>query len=123
MLADSTRLVQVLLNILSNAVKFTPAGGRIAVTAGPDGTGVRISIADTGIGMSPEELAVALQPFGQVESSMTRRHQGTGLGLPLTKALVEGQGGRMHVESERGEGTRVDIWLPAAPQQELALSA
>jgi PAS domain S-box-containing protein len=122
-LGDPTRLVQVLLNLLSNAVKFTPAGGRIAVAAAPDGASVHISIADTGIGMSPEELAVALQPFGQVESSMTRRHQGTGLGLPLTKALVEGQGGRMHIESARGEGTRVEIWLPAAPRQELALSA
>jgi PAS domain S-box-containing protein len=122
-LGDPTRLVQVLLNLLSNAVKFTPAGGRITVAAAPDGASVNISIADTGIGMSPEELAVALQPFGQVESSMTRRHQGTGLGLPLTKALVEGQSGRMRIESARGKGTRVEIWLPAVLQRDLALTA
>ena len=111
---DELRLEQVLLNLASNAVKFTPSGGnvRIAAALGPEGQ-VSISVADTGIGMAADEIPRALQPFGQIDNSMTRPHGGTGLGLPLAKRLVELHGGTLTVESEAGRGTTVTFTLPA----------
>ena len=114
LIADSQKLLQILLNLLSNAIKFTPAGGRVALNAGIDGDGAyRLSVADTGIGMSAEDQRIALSPFGQVDSSLARRYEGTGLGLPLSKALVELHGGRLEIDSAPDEGTTVHAILPA----------
>ena len=111
--ADRLRLKQALLNLLSNAVKFTPQGGRVDVTGelAADG-GAVISVADTGIGMEAADIALALEPFRQIENALTRRTEGTGLGLPLTKSLIEMHGGTLSVTSAPGRGTRVDLWLP-----------
>jgi signal transduction histidine kinase len=103
----------VLLNLLSNAVKFTPVGGRVSLTAGIDADGAyRLSVADTGIGMSAADQQIALSPFGQVDSSLARRYEGTGLGLPLSKALVELHGGRLEIDSAPDAGTTVHAILP-----------
>ncbi len=113
--ADGLRLKQVLLNLLSNAIKFTPAGGRVTLAAqmGNDKRFV-IRVSDTGIGMAPEDIPKALSPFGQLESTRARRYPGTGLGLPLSKALIELHGGELRIESEAGKGTSVIVTLPAA---------
>jgi PAS domain S-box-containing protein len=111
---DETRIRQILLNLLSNAVKFTPQGGRISIEAFADGDTVVLRISDTGIGIASEDMAKVLTPFGQVDSALNRATAGTGLGLPLTKRLVELHGGALEIASERGEGTTVTIRLPAA---------
>ena len=112
--ADERRIKQVLLNLLSNAVKFTPEGGTVVVAGarGPDGW-LEVSIADSGIGMNSAELVKAKEPFGQVDSSLRRRYQGTGLGLPLSIGLVEEHGGQVLIDSVPGVGTTVKIRLPA----------
>jgi signal transduction histidine kinase len=107
--ADELRLKQILLNLLSNAVKFTPRAGKIAVSARVLDTSLVLSVSDTGIGMRPQDVATALEPFGQVDSKLHRRYAGTGLGLPLVKALVELHGGELHIESAPERGTRVTI--------------
>jgi signal transduction histidine kinase len=111
--ADELRLRQILLNLVTNAVKFTPAQGRVAVRAQPrrDGS-FAIEVADTGIGMRPEDVKVAMTPFAQVENFMTRRQEGTGLGLPIVKALVELHGGTLRLESRLGHGTTVTVIVP-----------
>ena len=111
--ADERALRQIFLNILSNAVKFTQSGGKITVEAdmAVNGT-IGIRITDTGIGMAPHEIPRALQPFEQISSALTRAEQGTGLGLPLVKALTELHDGRFDIESEPGRGTTVSIFLP-----------
>ncbi|MBM3534927.1 MAG: hypothetical protein FJX60_18015 [Alphaproteobacteria bacterium] len=109
------RLRQIILNLLTNAIKFTPAGGRVWVDASVDaGRRPTLTVSDTGIGMTEEEIQIALTPFQQVESPFTREHEGTGLGLPIVKALVELHGGYLKIESERDGGTRVTVSLPAA---------
>jgi PAS domain S-box-containing protein len=112
---DSTRLKQILLNLLSNAIKFTQPGGAVvvAVHGGLDGTLV-FEVRDTGIGMTDDEIAIALQPFGQIDAGNTRRYEGTGLGLPLAKRLAELHGGSLQVNSEKGYGTTVTVIIPAA---------
>jgi PAS domain S-box-containing protein len=112
---DEMRLKQILVNLLSNAVKFTAAKGRVTLSARllADGA-LEIAVADTGIGMSEEELTLALQPFRQLESALARRHEGTGLGLPLVKAFVEMHGGTLTLHSAPGVGTTAYIVLPAA---------
>jgi signal transduction histidine kinase len=111
--ADLTKLKQVLLNLLSNAVKFTPRGGRVTVSIrSPADDLVELSVTDTGIGMTPAELVIAMEPFRQVENSHTRKYQGTGLGLPLVKTLVELHGGEFRIESEPGVGTKTTVLLP-----------
>ena len=113
LLADATKLRQILINLMSNAVKFTEAGGKVQVSAGNDADGgMTIAVRDTGIGMTPNEVAVAMQPFGQVDNSLARRHEGTGLGLPLALGLVELHGGSLRVDSTRGRGTTVYVWMP-----------
>jgi signal transduction histidine kinase len=113
--ADETRMRQILVNLLSNAVKFTRYGGSVTLGARVDPKlGLEISVADTGIGMTEREVAIALLPFRQVESSLSSRYQGTGLGLPLAKALVEQHGGAMTLDSSPGVGTTVRIQLPQA---------
>lgn len=118
--ADETKIKQILLNLLSNAVKFTPSGGTVTVsvaTAGLNG-GTTIEIADTGIGIPEDQIAKALEPFGQIDSSATRRHEGSGLGLPLAKALVELHGGTFGIESKVSVGTRVWFTLPPSRTSE-----
>jgi signal transduction histidine kinase/HAMP domain-containing protein len=111
---DPAKLRQVFLNLLSNAIKFTPRGGYIWAEARRTAGGVAVTVGDSGIGMSPEDVAVALTPFGQVDNRLERRYEGTGLGLPLTKAFVELHGGVMQFESARGAGTRVTVSFPAS---------
>jgi signal transduction histidine kinase len=111
--ADERKIKQALLNLLSNSVKFTPAGGSVSVAAALRDGALAISVTDTGIGMSPDQVAHALEPFGQVDNSLARTHDGTGLGLPLARALVDLHGGILAVESEVGRGTTVTISLPA----------
>jgi signal transduction histidine kinase len=111
--ADRLRVKQVMLNLLSNAVKFTPGGGSVTLSAAlADDGGVAIMIADTGIGMRAEDIPVALEQFRQLESPMNRHYEGTGLGLPLAKALVELHGGVLEIKSQPGKGTTVRVWLP-----------
>ncbi len=111
--ADDCKLKQILLNLLTNAIKFTPAGGRVTleVTTVTDGW-ISISVADTGIGIAPNDIAKAMEAFSQIDGTLSRQHQGTGLGLPLTKQLVELHGGTLALESEVGVGTTVTVHLP-----------
>ena len=111
---DSLRLRQILLNLLSNAVKFTPGPGLIAVSASlrEDGR-LALVVADSGIGMSGEELALALQPFRQIDNRLSRRYEGTGLGLPLVKSLIELHGGELDLRSTPEQGTVATLLLPA----------
>ena len=104
---------QIIVNLLTNAIKFTPEGGSITVDGrmSPDGS-MQITVSDTGIGIAQEHIEVVLAPFGQIESALSRKHQGTGLGLPLTKALVELHDGTLAITSELGVGTTVTITLP-----------
>jgi len=113
-LADPTKLKQCLANLLSNSLKFTPAGGRITIAADFDRQGdLALSVSDTGIGIAPRDIPTVMAPFGQVETAFQRAHTGTGLGLPLTKAMTELHGGGFHIESRLGEGTTVILTLPS----------
>ena len=108
---DARRLQQILLNMLSNAVKFSNDGDTVTVSANFDsGSSITLSVSDTGVGMDEKEIATAMEPFGQVlESSDIRSHEGTGLGLPLTRSLVEMHGGIFEIKSEKGSGTNVSV--------------
>ena len=112
--ADRKLIAQALLNLLSNAVKFTPAGGHINIVALREGGvgDLLISVSDTGIGMEPDEIPRALEPFGQIDGTLARRYDGTGLGLTITKAFVEMHGGVLTLDSEKGRGTTAAIRLP-----------
>jgi len=110
---DPGKFKQAVLNLLSNAVKFTQRGGWVAVDVSRRGSDLVIEITDNGIGMEPDEVAVALEPFGQVENGFAKSHAGTGLGLPLTRSLIELHGGSLEIESTPGKGTRAAIVLPA----------
>ena len=111
---DELRLKQVVLNLLSNAIKFTPVGGRITLAATVTAeSGIVLAVTDTGIGMKPEEIPVALEPFRQIDSALNRRYEGTGLGLPLARTLVELHGGTLNISSAPGQGTTVTVALPA----------
>jgi signal transduction histidine kinase len=110
--ADDRRLRQVLINLLSNAVKFTPEGGRVWLSCFRRGNQLAIAISDSGIGMAPEDIPKALEPFGQIDSKISRKYEGTGLGLPLAKHLVEVHSGTLAVESRINAGTTVTILLP-----------
>jgi signal transduction histidine kinase len=110
---DELRIRQVLINLVSNAVKFTP-GGTVDVVARLDGAGaLRLDVRDTGIGMDAAGIEQALKPFGQVDSGLSRKFEGTGLGLPLAKSLVELHGGTLAIVSAQGAGTVVSVVLPA----------
>ncbi len=114
LIGDETRLRQIAVNLLSNAVKFTPDGGRVSIGADMDETaGLCITVADTGIGMSADEIEHALENFRQVDNSFTKRFEGAGLGLPLARKFAELHGGVLSIESHAGEGTAVHVWLPA----------
>ncbi|MDX1710107.1 MAG: PAS-domain containing protein [Rhodovibrionaceae bacterium] len=111
--ADPRRLKQVLINLLINAVKFTPPGGRIAVSAQwSHERGVCLRVADTGEGIAEDQLERVLEPFTQADASFSRKHEGTGLGLPLSRRLVECHGGELSISSRLGEGTEVRVHLP-----------
>ncbi|MFD1627499.1 sensor histidine kinase [Azospirillum griseum] len=113
-MADGVRLRQAVLNILSNAIKFTPGGGtvRMEAAAAPQGGGAIITITDSGIGMSEDEVRIALEPFRQVTNYLTKSESGTGLGLPLARRFIEAHGGALVVDSISGVGTTVRITLP-----------
>lgn len=110
--ADGRRIKQIFINLLSNAVKFTPSGGRVTITAATDDTGLHLMVTDTGIGIAPEDIATALRPFGQIDSRLARKYEGTGLGLPLAKTMAETHGGSLDLTSTPGTGTTVTIHLP-----------
>ncbi|MBT5433173.1 MAG: ATP-binding protein [Rhodospirillaceae bacterium] len=108
--ADERKLRQILVNLLSNAVKFTPPGGKICIRcASADDGGLLLSVTDSGQGMTHAEMDVALERFGRVEKSGTRGIEGFGLGLPLTRALVELHGGTLELSSEPGSGTKATV--------------
>ena len=110
---DKRRVMQVLLNLLSNAVNFTPEGGEVSISSwlNEDGS-LAIAVGDTGIGMDEEEVKKALSAFGQVDSGLGRKHEGSGLGLPLSKGLIELHGGTLEIKSEKGHGTLVTVTFP-----------
>ena len=119
---DSVRLLavermvrQILINLVGNAIKFTPSGGTVEISGAPlmDG-GYAITVQDSGIGMTEAEIAKALMPFGQVENKMTATRNGTGLGLPLAKAMLEVHGGRLEIHSAPGRGTSIVLKFPAS---------
>jgi len=110
---DRRKMLQVLTNVAGNAIKFTSAGGKVEIRAFLDAAGRPvIEVADTGIGIAPDDIEKALAPFGQVDGALTRRYDGIGLGLPLSKALIEAQSGQFAITSEVGHGTIVTITLP-----------
>jgi two-component system, cell cycle sensor histidine kinase PleC len=113
-ITDSKKFKQILLNLLSNAVKFTPAGGEVRITAWSDinNDSYIFEVRDTGIGIAPKDISVAMSPFGQVDSAMSRKYEGTGLGLPLSKKLVELMGGKFEISSEVGVGTTIRFSVP-----------
>jgi signal transduction histidine kinase len=112
--ADDTRLRQVVYNLLSNAIKFTNPGGTITLSGGPAPPGgVAILVIDNGIGMDPDDVAIALQPFMQVKQSNGRASTGTGLGLPFAKTIMELHGGQLEIVSAHGKGTSVKVTLPS----------
>ena len=113
--ADERKFKQIVLNLLSNAVKFTPDGGRVSVAAKKDTTHVEIAVKDTGIGIAPEDQAAVFEEFKQVGRDYTKKAEGTGLGLALTKRFVELHGGDIRLESALGTGSTFTISLPLTP--------
>lgn len=112
--ADRLMMRQILNNLLSNAVKFTLEGGAITVRAGRTGESLWIAVQDSGIGMAPADIPKALTPYMQIDSAQNREHRGTGLGLPLVKALVELHGGSLMIDSAPGVGTTITLFFPQA---------
>lgn len=111
---DLRRMKQILINLLSNAIKFTEAGGYVRVGAGVEPSGnMIVAVSDSGIGMRPEDIPRALEPFGQIDSSLSRSYEGTGLGLSLARQLTEAHGGELLISSELNTGTTVQIVLPS----------
>jgi cell cycle sensor histidine kinase DivJ len=112
--ADKRAVKQIVMNLLSNGVKFTPRGGEVRVLAMRRANGIEIAVSDTGMGISPEDVKRLGQPFEQVEGAHTRTQEGTGLGLALVKAISAMHGGEAKIESKLGEGTTVRVFLPYA---------
>jgi two-component system cell cycle sensor histidine kinase PleC len=111
---DAIKLRQIFTNLVSNAIKFTPRGGSVTVEAlRLNNGGIAVLVRDTGVGMTEDEISIALTPFGQVDGSRSRWREGTGLGLPIAKALVELHGGEIEIRSVKGKGTEVAITLPS----------
>lgn len=123
LMADEIKLKQVFVNLLSNAVKFTPQGGEVRLSALLTHRGISFSVTDNGIGISPNDMTRVFEPFVQADSTLSRVHSGTGLGLPLVKAITELHGGRVVLDSEPGKGTIVSLHFPEtllAPPQAAA---
>ncbi len=117
-LGDSVKLRQVFTNLISNALKFTRSGGSVTIAAAPTAQGAAaVVVTDTGVGMADEDVAVALTPFGQVDATHARWREGTGLGLPIAKALVQLHGGELSIRSQKDVGTEVTVLLPARRAQ------
>ena len=114
--ADPRAVKQILLNLTTNAIKFTPEGGMVRIAVEPKSAGLIIHVSDTGIGISEEDIARLAQPFEQIDSQHSRQHEGTGLGLALSKSLVELHGGNFNISSVVGEGTTVTFTLPLTVQ-------
>jgi PAS domain S-box-containing protein len=113
--ADQRNLEQILLNLLSNAIKFSPPGSRISMVAAAMHDTVHVTVADTGEGIPHDRLEAIFEPFVQVDSTLTRRHEGTGLGLPISRDLAEAMDGTISVTSELGKGSTFTLVLPSAP--------
>lgn len=111
---DAKKFKQVMLNLLSNSVKFTPPDGEVGVTMWRNmvDDSISVEVSDSGIGIAPKDISKALAPFGQVDSALSRKYEGTGLGLPLTKKFIEIMGGTFAIESEEGKGTKITFTLP-----------
>lgn len=109
---DRRRMLQIVLNLISNAIKFTPAKGKVTVAARRANDGIAISVTDTGIGIAAADIPRALERFGQVDSRLSRKYEGSGLGLPLAKQLIELHGGTLTLDSEPGKGTMVTVTIP-----------
>jgi two-component system cell cycle sensor histidine kinase PleC len=118
---DAAKIRRIISNLLSNAIKFTREGGLVTVEAVrlPDG-GALLIVRDTGVGMSEDEIRIALMPFGQVDGTRSRWREGTGLGLPIARALVELHGGRLEIRSVKSKGTEVAVRLPSKHQVSIA---
>ena len=113
---DALRIKQVVINLLSNSIKFTGDGGAVSIEAASLSNGLtRIIIADSGEGMTPTEIDTALTPFGQINGGLNKSHEGTGLGLPISVALIRLHGGTLEIESEKNVGSRVIVTWPPAP--------
>jgi signal transduction histidine kinase len=110
--ADERKFKQIMLNLLSNAVKFTPEGGKVGVTAKPNGTTVEIAVADSGVGIAPEDQETIFEEFKQVGTDYTKKAEGTGLGLALTRRFIELHGGTIRVISAPGKGSTFTFTLP-----------
>ncbi|HYD98511.1 MAG TPA: ATP-binding protein [Alphaproteobacteria bacterium] len=124
--ADRRVLKQILINLLGNAVKFTPPDGRIVLRGWAQTDGLRLQVQDSGIGIAPENVPLVLAPFGQIDDPMTKRYRGTGLGLPLARLMTELHGGALTLESRPGHGTTVTLAFPTGrllPRQALRQSA
>ena len=115
LLGDASKLRQILFNLLSNALKFTPVEGHVLlkIEYASDG-GINLVVKDSGVGMSPADIPLAMQPFTQLDNRLARRYEGTGLGLPLTRSLVELHGGSLRLESALSEGTTGTVAFPAS---------
>ena len=112
--ADARKVKQILVNLLSNGIKFTKPGGSVRLSANVrDDGGMTFQVVDTGVGMAEQDIPTAFSQFGQVENELSRHHEGTGIGLPLTRALVEQHGGALLLASEVGAGTTVTVDFPA----------
>ena len=111
--ADERRVNQILLNLVSNAVKFTPKGGKIRIRAAVRANGALVlSVTDTGIGIEASQIENAMSEFGQIDNAVAREKEGTGLGLPLSRGLMEVHGGKLDIKSTPGKGTKVDVFFP-----------
>lgn len=117
---DEARLEQVLFNLTSNAIKFTPAGGRVSLSAVKVDHWVVITIADTGIGIAPGELPNVVKAFFQVDSRLSRKYEGTGLGLSITKELIESMGSTFALHSRLALGTKASIRFPGVYPEKVA---
>jgi two-component system cell cycle sensor histidine kinase PleC len=115
---DRRALKQVMINLLANAIKFTPVGGEVTVRAYRYKGTVRIAITDTGVGIPKTEIARLGRPFEQVENQFAKAHKGTGLGLAISRSIIELHGGKLEIKSKLGEGTTVMCILPASQQAE-----
>jgi len=114
MLGDPDRLIQVLTNLLDNAIKFTPSGGKIRITARTAAGGVEVTVEDTGPGIPEDQIEEIFSKFKQGGGGLTDKPRGTGLGLPICKEILRAHHGEIRLQSTMGEGSRFTIWLPAA---------